>query len=126
MRVGSLGGILKVLAGEPDEIVVSSRPDVGVNGPVDGSYFTDVDLLGDICQPRLLEGRSGKEGDRRGSDVAQQRVDPIVDPVYGQRLTGLCDRIRYRVSYIDPSESFASQKQSEDGGRSQEVVEHGE
>jgi hypothetical protein len=47
-------------------------------------------------------------------------------PVDGQSLTGLCDRIRHRVGYIDPSESFPSQKQSKDGGRSQEVVEHGE
>lgn len=132
-----------------DKLWLTRRPDVGVDGPVDGSYFTDVDLLGDICQPGLLKGRSGKEGDRRGSDVAQQWVDPIVDcahthiivrsasrrrspsetrptPVDGQRLTGLCNRIRHRFGYIDPSESFASQEQSEDGGRSQEIVEHGE
>lgn len=29
VRVGSLGGILKVLAGEPDEIVVSCTPQRG-------------------------------------------------------------------------------------------------
>ena len=58
---------------------LTGRSDIRVDGPVDGAYFTDINLFGNVGQPRLFKGGPGKEGDGGSSDVAQKRVDTVVD-----------------------------------------------
>lgn len=96
-----IGWVLEGERGELDEVIGTSRADIGVGVESDGAILADIYTRSgnDVLQAGLLELTTSAEVNSGGTDLSEKRCNAVVSPVDsafkgGRALVGcngLCD-----------------------------------